>query len=165
MASLTDLAARLSKAVADRTAIEPLSDEVTALDVETGYAVQALLREQAGSTVGWKLGITSRAKQTQMGVLEPSRGFLTGAAALDLGEPLDTSTLIQPRCEPEIVFKLGADLSGPSVTAADVLAATSGVAVGIEVLDSRYRDYRFNLPDVIADNTSAASSWSARRCP
>jgi 2-oxo-3-hexenedioate decarboxylase len=41
------------------------------------------------------------------------------------------------------------------VTAADVLAATAGVAVGIEVLDSRYRDYRFTIGDVVADNTSA----------
>jgi len=40
------------------------------------------------------------------------------------------------------------------VTAADVIAASSGVAVGIEVLDSRYRDYRFTMADVVADNTS-----------
>ena len=44
---------------------------------------------------------------------------------------------------------------GPHVTAADVIAASSGVAVGIEVLDSRYRDYKFTMPDVVADNTSA----------
>ena len=50
---------------------------------------------------------------------------------------------------------LGRDLAGPRVTAADVLAATAGVAVGIEVLDSRYRDYRFTIADVVADNTSA----------
>lgn len=156
MASVTDIAARLSKAVADRTAIEPLSDEMPDLDLDTGYAVQALLREQAGPTVGWKLGVTSRAKQAQVGVHEPIRGFLAGSGALDLGEPLDTSTLIQPRCEPEIAFVLGADLSGASVTAADVLAATRGVAAAIEVIDSRYRDYRFTPPDVVADNTSAA---------
>ena len=29
------------------------------------------------------------------------------------------------------------------------------MAVGIEVLDSRYRDYKFTMPDVVADNTSA----------
>ena len=84
----------------------------------------------------------------------PVFGFLPGAAALDLGEPVDTGQLIQPRCEPEIVFVLGRDLAGPHVTAADVLAASSGVAVGVEVLDSRYRDYRFTMADVVADNTS-----------
>jgi 2-keto-4-pentenoate hydratase len=153
--NVADIAARLQKAVAERTAIEPFSDEHADLDLATGYAVQRLLREAAGPLAGWKLGVTSRAKQAQVGVSSPVFGFLPAAAALDLGEPLDTSQLIQPRCEPEIVFMIGRDLAGPHVTAADVLAASAGVAVGIEVLDSRYHDYRFTMADVVADNTSA----------
>jgi 2-oxo-3-hexenedioate decarboxylase len=153
--NVADIAARLQKAVAERTAIEPFSDEHADLDLATGYAVQRLLREAAGPLAGWKLGVTSRAKQAQVGVSSPVFGFLPAAAALDLGEPLDTSQLIQPRCEPEIVFMIGRDLAGPHVTAAHVLAASAGVAVGIEVLDSRYRDYRFTMADVVADNTSA----------
>src|SRR5215471_7619247 len=152
---LSELAARLAKAAADRTPIAPLSDEIPELDAAAGYAIQALAREQAGPLAGWKLGVTSRAKQAQAGIREPVRGFLARANALDLGEPLPAGELIQPRAEPEIVFVLGRDLSGPAVTAADVLAATAGVATGIEILDSRYRDYRFTMPDVIADNTSA----------
>jgi 2-oxo-3-hexenedioate decarboxylase len=152
---LSELAARLAKAAGDRTPIAPLSDEFPGLDAAAGYAIQALAREQAGPLAGWKLGVTSRAKQAQAGIHEPVRGFLARANALDLGEPLATGELIQPRAEPEIVFVLGRDLSGPAVTAADVLAATAGVATGIEILDSRYRDYRFTMPDVIADNTSA----------
>jgi 2-oxo-3-hexenedioate decarboxylase len=155
MADVSDLAARLAKAVADRTAIAPLSDDVPGLDAATAYMVQALARGQAGSLAGWKLGVTSRAKQAQVGVHEPIRGFLASVNALDLGEALVTGELIQPRAEPEIVFVMGQDLSGPSVTAADVLAATSHVAPGIEILDSRFLDYRFTMPDVIADNTSA----------
>lgn len=153
---VAELAARLSKAVADRTAIDQLSDDVPGLDLATAYRVQRELRDAAGPTVGWKLGVTSRAKQVQVGVSDPVYGFLSGVGALDIGEPLDTSALIQPRCEPEIVFVIGRDLAGPHVRAADVLSATSGVAVGIEVLDSRFRDYRFTMPDVVADNTSAS---------
>ena len=156
MPDVDELAARLSKAVGERTAIDPLSDEVGDLDLDTGYAVQRRLREQAGPLVGWKLGVTSRAKQAQVGVSSPVFGFLPGAAALDLGEPLTCHELIQPRAEPEIVFVLGRDLEGPHVTAVDVLSATSGLAVGIEILDSRFRDYRFTMADVVADNTSAA---------
>jgi 2-keto-4-pentenoate hydratase len=155
MTDVSELAARLAKAVADRTAIAPLSDDQPGLDAAAGYAVQAVAREQAGPLAGWKLGVTSRAKQAQVGVHEPVRGFLASANALDLGEPLVTGELIQPRAEPEIVFILGRDLSGPSATAADVLAATAWVAAGIEILDSRFLDYRFTMPDVIADNTSA----------
>jgi len=152
---ITELAARLAKATADRAAIPPLSDGLPGLDAATGYAIQAVAREAAGPLAGWKLGATSHAKQAQVGVNEPVRGFLAGASALDLGEPLVTGQLIQPRAEPEIVFVMGRDLAGPAVTAADVLAATAGVAAGIEILDSRFIDYRFTMPDVIADNTSA----------
>jgi 2-oxo-3-hexenedioate decarboxylase len=112
---ITELAARLAKAVADRTAIPPLSDDRPGLDAATGYAIQALARDQAGPLAGWKLGVTSRAKQAQVGVHEPVRGFLASANALDLGEPLVTGELIQPRAEPEIVFVMGRDLSGPAV--------------------------------------------------
>src|SRR6478672_6201198 len=118
---MNDYAARLQKAVADRTAIGPLDVP----DLATGYAVQRELRASAGPIVGWKLGVTSRAKQAQVGIDSPAYGFLEGVNALDLGAPLDASALIQPRCEPEIVFVLGRDLAGPHVTAADVLAASS----------------------------------------
>ncbi|GEL21526.1 4-oxalocrotonate decarboxylase [Pseudonocardia sulfidoxydans NBRC 16205] len=152
----SELATRLQKAVAERTAIDSLNAEFPELDLDAGYAVQRVLRDAAGPLVGWKLGVTSRAKQAQVGVSSPVYGFLPGSGALDIGEPLDTGQLIQPRCEPEIVFVLGRDLAGPHVGAADVIAASSGVAVGIEVLDSRYRDYKFTMADVVADNTSAA---------
>src|SRR5215472_1050708 len=130
---ITELAARLAKATADRAAVPPLSDGLPGLDAATGYAIQAVARDAAGPLAGWKLGATSRAKQAQVGIHEPVRGFLARANALDLGEPLVTGELIQPRAEPEIVFILGRDLSGPAVTAADVLAATAGVPDGIDL--------------------------------
>jgi 2-oxo-3-hexenedioate decarboxylase len=153
--SASELAAMLNKARTGRTAIAPLTDEWPDLDLPTAYEVQRLLRAEAGDLAGWKLGVTSRAKQVQVGVPEPIRGFLATGHVLDLGEPLMVREHIAPRCEPEIVFVMGADLSGAHVSAAQVLASTAAVAVGIEVLDSRYRGYRFTMPDVVADNASA----------
>jgi 2-keto-4-pentenoate hydratase len=150
------MAARLTKAITDRTAITRLTEDHPELDLATAYRVQDELRREAGAIVGWKLGVTSRAKQAQVGVDCPVYGFLPGTAVLDIGEPLITSHQIQPRCEPEIVFILGRDLAGEHVNAVDVLAASAGVAVGIEVLDSRYAGYDFTMADVVADNTSAA---------
>jgi 2-oxo-3-hexenedioate decarboxylase len=152
---VAQIAARLTKAKADRVAIGPFSAESEGFDLPTAYAVQRQLRLQARRLAGWKLGLTSRAKQAQVGISEPVRGFLAAQTALDLGAPLRVGEHIQPRAEPEIVFILGADLAGPDVTSADVLAATHSVAVGIEILDSRYRDYKFTVADVVADNTSA----------
>jgi 2-oxo-3-hexenedioate decarboxylase len=152
---VAEIAARLTKAKTDRVAIEPFSAEFPEFDLAAGYEVQRHLRAEAGTLAGWKLGVTSRAKQAQVGVSEPVRGFLAADGALDLGAPLRVAEHIQPRAEPEIVFIMAADLAGPAVTSGDVLAATRSVAVGVEILDSRYRDYRFSMADVVADNTSA----------
>jgi 2-oxo-3-hexenedioate decarboxylase len=150
-----EIAAVLASARADRTPVGSFSAEIPEFELADAYAVQRQLRGDAGPLAGWKLGVTSRAKQAQVGVNEPVRGFLAARDALDLGEPLPVAEHIQPRAEPEIVFVMGADLAGPSVTASAVLAATAGVAVGIEILDSRYRDYKFTMADVVADNASA----------
>lgn len=154
--NVSELAARLTTAAVDRVAIGRLTDDYPELDIVGGYRVQRELREAAGAIAGWKLGVTSRAKQAQVGLTSPIYGFLPAEGAVDLGASLDTSTMIQPRCEPEIVFTLGRDLAGADTTVAEVLAATSGVAVGIEILDSRFVDYSFTMPDVVADNTSAS---------
>ena len=156
MTSADEIAARLAKARADRTPIGSLSAEIDGFSLDAAYEVQRMARLQAGSLAGWKLGVTSRAKQAQVGMHEPVRGYLAADDALDLGEPLIVAQHIQPRVEPEIVFIMGADLSGPSVASSAVLAATASVAVGFEVLDSRYTDYKFTMPDVVADNTSAS---------
>jgi 2-oxo-3-hexenedioate decarboxylase len=47
-------------------------------------------------------------------------------------------------------------LKGPGCHIGAVLAATDFILPGIEVIDSRYRDFKFDLKSVIADNTSAA---------
>ena len=145
----------LTEARTTRRAIPQLSERVPSLDLPTAYEIQGLQREGRGDLIGWKLGVTSRAKQAQVGVDSPIYGFLATDHVLDQGEPLLVAEHINPRCEPEIAFVMGADLSGARVTATEVLAATGGVAAGIEVLDSRYTDYKFTMPDVVADNASA----------
>ena len=150
----SELADLLAKAAFGRAPIAPLSEQAPGLDVDAGYAIQGLAREAAGPLAGWKLGVTSRAEQAQAGTDSPVRGFLASSNALDLGKSLASDELIQPRAEPEIVFIMGRALSGPAVTAADVLAATASVATGIEILDSRLGG-QVTVPDVIADNASA----------
>ena len=151
---ISELAVRLGTAAEHRTAIAPLSVQAPGLDADAGYAIQRLARQVAGPLAGWKLGMTSRAEQAQAGTDSPVRGFLASSNALDLGKPLASDELIQPKAAPEIVFIMGRDLSGPAVTAADVLAATASVATGIEILDSRLGG-QVTVPDLIADNASA----------
>jgi 2-oxo-3-hexenedioate decarboxylase len=102
------------------------------------------------------MGLTSRAKMKQMGVDVPIRGFLTRAMAVGDGCEIDTSQLIHPKVEAELAFMLHRELSGPGVDAADVLSATDFVLPALEIIDSRYENFRFDLKSVIADNTSAS---------
>src|SRR5581483_9635529 len=147
--TIDELARTLAKATADRTAIGQLAVDHPELHLAAAYRVQHAQRPEDGRLAGWKLGVTSRAKQLQVGISAPTFGFLRPEYNIDLGAPLDTGELIAPRAEPEIVFTLGADLAGPHVTASQFLSACSGVAVGLEILDSRFTDYKFTIADVI----------------
>ncbi|MPY71607.1 MAG: 4-oxalocrotonate decarboxylase, partial [Alphaproteobacteria bacterium] len=68
---------------------------------------------------------------------------------------IDMKDYVHPRVEPEIAFLLGERLEGP-VTAAQAMAAIEAVAPAIEIIDSRYRNFKFSWADVVADNCSAA---------
>jgi 2-keto-4-pentenoate hydratase len=150
-----ELANRLHEAWRAATPIAPLTDDVPDLDEAGAYAVQtALVRLRGGTPAGYKLGFTSLAMRVQMGVDSPNYGVLLGQTYLP--EPVLPGGLIHPRVEPEIALLLERELTGPGVTAVNVIGAAGAVFGALEVVDSRYRDYRFKAVDNIADNSSAA---------
>lgn len=134
---------------------------------DDAYAVQAAgiaLRRRDGETVvGGKLGFTSAAMRTAMGVDSPNYGWLTDAMMLDDGIA-SQQRFIHPKVEPEIAFWLSEDLHGPT-TVAQVLAATSAVSACLEVVDSRYEGFRFAPLDNIADNSSAGGVVLGEQVP
>lgn len=151
---MTDLSERLVEAIRGRAALDPVGSGLTE---DQAYAIQdEVIARLGGRVVAAKLGLTSRAKQEQMNVAEPAYGWLLEGSQIEVGGVLERSSLIQPRVEPEIAFLIDTELSGTSVTTTHVLAATAAVLPAIDILDSRYAGYQFTLPDVIADNTSAA---------
>ncbi|MCP5266933.1 MAG: 2-oxo-3-hexenedioate decarboxylase [Burkholderiaceae bacterium] len=137
-----------------------ITDEHPQMDWDDAYAIQAaiLARKLArGERVsGLKCGLTSHAKMKQMGVDMPVFGFLVDGFNVADGGEARMSELIHPKVEPEICFLLKRALRGPGCHIGAVLAATDCVMPGIEVIDSRYRDFKFDLKSVIADNTSAS---------
>jgi 2-oxo-3-hexenedioate decarboxylase len=142
-----------------RTEIVKLTDQFPSMTVADGYLVQdELLRrwQAAGRSLsGYKGGLTSKAKMQQMGVNVPAFGLLlSDTSVLDGGE-VAFDSLIHPKVEAEIAFVTARELSG-TVTIDEVIASTDFVMPAIEVIDSRYKDFKFDLPSVIADNTSAA---------
>lgn len=148
----------LLAAEATRSEIERV-DPDGALTEDEAYALQFQLidaRVAAGdSVIGLKTGLTSQAKQKTMGVHQPIFGHMLASSVVPESEPVRCGELIHPRAEPELAFLLNDDLEGP-VTAAQALFATALVFPAIEIIDSRFANFRFGFGDVIADNTSAA---------
>jgi 2-keto-4-pentenoate hydratase len=152
-----ELASILEQAALTRTAVGKLTD-LFPIDVTAAYRIQReniRRRLQRGERItGVKMGFTSRAKMEQMGVDDVIWGILTDAMGADAGA-CDVGGLIHPKVEPELVFRIGRPISAADDDG-DAAAAVDAVAVGFEVLDSRYEEYKFTLSDVIADNASAA---------
>lgn len=137
-----------------------ITDDHPGMDWEDAYAIQAALlaRKLARGhrLMGLKAGLTSFAKMKQMGVDSPVFGFMTDDGAVPDGGEVRTAELIHPKVEPEIAFVTRRPLQGPGCHIGTVLEAIDFALPGIEVIDSRYRDFKFDLKSVIADNTSAA---------
>ncbi len=152
LAAVADEAARTGTAIAQFTHSQPLG-------VDDAYAVQAqsFARRMARGEqmVGIKMGLTSRAKMVQVGVDEVIWGRLSDAMRVVDGGDVSMGGYVHPRFEPEIAFLMGAPLSG-KVSGAEAMSAVAGVAAAGEVIDSRFKNFSFALPDVVADNSSSS---------
>lgn len=130
------------------------------LTVEEGYLVQQeivkMKLDEGKKIVGPKMGLTSLAKMKQMNVEEPIYGYVFDYMLIENGGNASISDQIHPKAEAEIAFVIGKDIEGPGITGAQVLAATDYVLPALEIIDSRYENFNFTLPDVVADNASTS---------
>ncbi len=158
--TLTELATLVDDAATKASSIEMLTTSHPDLTVDEAYRVQRLsMKQRYGRSerlVGMKMGLTSRAKMEQVGIHTPIYGHLTDRMLRSDGAFFSETNYCQPRTDPEIAFILRTDLRGP-VTASEAMLAVGGVCAALEVTDSRFENFQFNLPDVIADNASAAA--------
>lgn len=160
--TISALATALRTARLTRAPIEPIRVTHPDLTVDDAYAVQRVNLDrdlaEGATLVGHKIGLTARAMQELLGVDEPDYGYLLDSMVHPSGVSLAARSYLAARAEPEIAFRLHAPLSGPGVTAADVMAATEALAPSLEIVDSRVRDWDIKLIDTIADNASSAAA-------
>src|SRR4051794_25413726 len=148
----------LHAALVERRTVPNLRDRVPDIDVADAYAIQSRMvqrRLDAGeSIVGKKVGATSEAVRTMLGLDEPDFGQLLSGMVYGNGDTIALDSLIQPRAEGEVAFVLKDDLVGPGITAIDVLRATDYVVPCFEIVDSRIDNWDIKVCDTIADNAS-----------
>ncbi|WP_270583387.1 2-keto-4-pentenoate hydratase [Bacillus smithii] len=155
-----ELAEFLINAEKEKREVVRLTSELPDLTPEQAYRIQEelvnLKLANGHRIIGPKMGLTSFAKMQQMKVNEPIYGYVLDDMLIESGETVSFSEFIHPKVEIEIAFFLGKDIEGPGVTSAQVMSATAYVAPALEIIDSRYKNFQFTLPDVIADNASAS---------
>jgi len=162
---MTDLvktiASRLDTAWETHTPIPPITESDGITDVKTAYAIQThwtnMRLERGENIVGRKIGLTSKAIQTQLGVNEPDYGTLWKSSFFEAKNGkvnIPADDFLQPRIEGEIAFLFGKSLRKPNITPEQVLDATEACALGIEIVASRIADWKIKLVDTIADNAS-----------
>ena len=156
MADIAECAQTVDEAARSARAVAQFGDN---LSVEDAYAIQsasiARRLDRGERRVGMKMGFTSRAKMVQMGVHDMIWGRLTDAMIEEEGGVVNLARFIHPRVEPEIAFLIGAPLAGV-VTPLQAQSAVTGIAPALEIIDSRYENFKFSLADVVADNASSS---------
>jgi 2-keto-4-pentenoate hydratase len=103
---------------------------------------------------GFKLGFTSPAMREQFGAEHPNDGRLFDWMAIE-GETIALDRFIHPRVLPEIAVRFSNALTVPC-DPNTLLHAVTAVYPALEVVDSRFVDYRFRPSENTADNSSAA---------
>lgn len=159
LAARLDDAARHARAVPQHTAADGLTPD-SAYAVQRALVARRLARGHR--RIGVKMGFTSRAKMAQMGLTDMIWGRLSSDMLIEEGGTVRVTDYVHPRCEPELCFLLGKPLAG-LVTPMEALDAVEAIAPAIELIDSRYENFRFTLTDVVADNASSSGlvvgSW------
>jgi 2-oxo-3-hexenedioate decarboxylase len=135
------------------------------------YAIQAASMghryARGEKLIGLKMGFTSEAKMKQMGVHDMIWGRLTDSMLIENGE-LNMENFIHPRAEPEICFLVNQDIDR-ELSLEEAPDYVEAVAAAIEIIDSRYQNFKFSLEDVIADNCSSSGlfvgEWQDKNTP
>ena len=173
MIDLQGLALELTAAYAERRALATPPSSRDGLDLPTAYAIERELVRMRGAaghrSVGVKVGYANKAlwRALKLETLvwahmydDTVRYAHGNAAALSLAR------MISPRIEPEIVFKMKAPI-GAGITEAVAAGITEAVAAGIteavaalqavewlalgfEIIDCPYADWKYQPADFVA---------------
>lgn len=134
---IDDLARGFAEVTISRRFGGDRSQDIGRLSLDQAYLVQeaaAELKEQAGlSRWGWKVGCTSPAIRSQLGLKEPIQAPMYRPLIHDEGREYDRAEFLNLAIEPELVICLGQDLPRPPSRPEELIPAIDWVAPGIEL--------------------------------
>ncbi len=129
--------------------------DISRLSLAQAYQVQdgvAAARVQHGAkVVGWKVGCTSAAIRQQFGLTEPISGKVLMPDVFQSGDRIPAASFVDCAVEPELVFRLGAEIH-MDMSDEQMLGALDGVCAGIELHNYRFRYGKPTQQELIASN-------------
>ena len=145
----------------NRARFRPLAAGFGVAALADGYDVQdryvALLRENEGEAVGYKVGLTSTAMQAFCGIDHPVAGVVLANRVHRPGDTIPMSRYGRLGLEFEIAVRMQSDLPAAVATPEAIAPHVEGVCGAIELVDDRSADYgRSDVRSLVADN-----SWNA----
>jgi len=158
MIDAASLAEELMAASAKRQPLDAApSARDPSFDLNAAYRVADELtrrvRASGHETVGVKVGFANkavwRALKLETLVWGPMYDH-TVQYATNGHATLEISRMVSPKIEPEIVFKLKRSITGDRADPAAVLDAVEWVALGFEVIDCPFPDWKFQPADFVA---------------
>lgn len=152
----TKLADELIAACDSAKTLSPITARVPGFGLADGYDVLATIEErrrrQGWQEAGRKIGFTNRTIWSRYGVWEPIWAHMwahTVHFTLDGKARLNLAQFVQPRIEPEVVFRLKAPVP-PADDPSLALGCVEWVAPGFEIVQSHFPDWKFAAPDCVA---------------
>ncbi|MEP6782614.1 MAG: fumarylacetoacetate hydrolase family protein [Acidobacteriota bacterium] len=150
------LARELHDARANKASVTAPTTRDGGLDLATAYATEAelvRLRQESGRcAVGLKVGFANKAmwRALKLDTLVWAHIYDdTVSYAESDHATVSISKMYAPKIEPEIVFKLKSELPADT-DAAGVLEAVEWIALGFEIIDCAYPDWKFTPVDFVA---------------
>jgi 2-keto-4-pentenoate hydratase len=151
------IADEIASAYRDRRGLPTISSRDSAFDIDAAYAVDAELvkrrRADGHQTVGRKVGFANKAmwRALKLDALVWAPMYDDTVHYAENGSAtLSIAKMMSPKIEPEIVFKLRRPLEPGAEDAAAVLDAVEWLALGFEIIDCIFPDWKFQPVDFVA---------------
>ena len=157
MIDIHTLALELVAAYAERRPLAVPPSTRDGLDLTTAYGVEGELvrmrREAGRKTTGVKVGFANKAvwRVMKLDTLVWAHMYDDTVRYANANEAtLSLAQMISPKIEPEIVFKMKSPLASGVTDAAIALEAVEWLALGFEIIDCPYTDWKFQPADFVA---------------
>jgi 2-oxo-3-hexenedioate decarboxylase len=152
------VAAELRCAIEAAATIAPIATRHHGFDLSLGLRVRRALeaerRARGASPIGRKVGFTNRSIWPVYGVDAPIWAHVwsdTVIAAPQGAATVSLAGLVQPRIEPELALRLACPLTAIGADPVQVLACCDGYCHTLEIVQSHFPGWRFELADAAAD--------------